>query len=297
MGQIDRRSLHAEVTAKIIAQIEEGILPWVQPWDGAAASVGLPCNASTGRPYSGINILLLWTHVIESGFASQRWLTFKQALAVGGNIRRGEKGATVCFADRFTPADEGKRAREEDREARQVPFLKRFTVFNVEQCENLPAELLAAPTNAAEELVPAAHRLMEATGASIHVGGGKAFYAPVPDYIQVPLRETFCEPINWYRTVLHELGHWTGHRSRLDRGLGANDLDLYAREELCAEMASAFVCAELGIRPTVRHADYIGAWLAVLYDDDKAVFKAASAASKAAEFLMSIYHGGGDQER
>lgn len=250
----------------------------------------MPANAVTGRRYSGINVLILWAAVIEGRYASQRWLTFKQAQAAGGNVRKGERGTTVCYADRFTPKDEAERARDEDREARQLAFLKRFTVFNVEQCEGLPERLTELPELLAEaEMLPQVRSLIDASGADFRVGGGEAYYSPGRDYVAVPPQAAFGEPINWYRTVLHELGHWTGHRSRLDRnqrgGFGSAD---YAREELVAEMASAFACASLAIRPTVRHADYVGSWLAVLREDEKAIFRAASAASKAADYLLAF---------
>ncbi|MFD2430546.1 zincin-like metallopeptidase domain-containing protein [Sphingobium scionense] len=144
-------------------------------------------------------------------------------------------------------------------------------------------------------IIPRANALIGATGADIRIGGGEAYYAPQDDYIRVPRPEHFHEPINWFRTVLHELGHWSGHRSRLDRlpdtGFAS---PAYAREELIAEMASAFLCAELGIVPTVRHADYLGAWLSVLREDSKAIFRAASQASKAADFLLA-YLGEGEK--
>jgi antirestriction protein ArdC len=136
-------SLYAEVTARIIAELEEGRLPWVQPWDGAACNCGMPANAATGRLYSGINVLILWAGVLEGGYRSQRWLTFRQALNLGGHVRRGEKGTTVCYADRFTPKREEERARDEGRDAREVAFLKRFTVFNLDQCDGLPEALAA----------------------------------------------------------------------------------------------------------------------------------------------------------
>ncbi|MGN8001554.1 ArdC family protein, partial [Sphingomonas sp. 22176] len=166
------------------------------------------------------------------------------------------------------------RARDEDREARQLAFLKRFTVFNVDQCEGLPERLAAGeyaePVTEAD-CIPAAHALMEACGADIRIGGGEAYYSPGGDYVAVPPQLGFYDRINWYRTVLHELGHWTGHRSRLDRDQsGAFGSAAYSREELVAEMASAFTCASLAIRPTVRHADYVGSWLAVLREDEKA---------------------------
>lgn len=290
MEKTERQSLYAEVTAQVIAELEEGRLPWVQPWDAAACRCAMPANAVTGRRYSGINVLILWAAVIEGRYASQRWLTYRQAQAAGGNVRKGERGTTVCYADRFTPRVEAERARDEDREARQLAFLKRFTVFNVEQCEGLPEALTAVPELPAEaEMLPDVQTLIDASGADFRIGGCEAFYAPGEDMVVVPPQAAFGEPINWYRTALHELGHWTGHPNRLDRDqrgrFGSAD---YAREELVAEMASAFACASLSIRPTVRHADYIGAWLSVLREDERAIFRAASAASKAADYLLGF---------
>lgn len=288
----NRASLYAEVTARVIAELEEGRLPWVRPWDVAACPCTMPANAVTGRRYSGINVLILWSAVIEGQYASQRWLTYKQAQAAGGNVRKGERGTTICYADRFTPKDEAERARDEEREARQLAFLKRFTVFNVDQCEGLPerfSPLIEAKPVAEADRIPAAHALIAATGADFRAGGPSAYYSPAEDYVSVPPQGAFFEPINWYRTVLHELGHWTGHRSRLDRDQsGPFGSGAYAREELVAEMASAFTCASLSIRPTVRHGDYIGSWLAVLREDEKAIFRVASAASKAADFLLGF---------
>jgi antirestriction protein ArdC len=247
----------------------------------------------SGRGYSGINVLILWGAGIDHGYGAQRWLTYRQAQQAGGHVRRGEKGTVVCYADRFTPRDEHEKARDEDREARTVAFLKRFVVFNVDQCEGLPEALTSNPELPNPVLtIEAADLIIGNTQADFRIGGGEAFYAPREDFVAVPPQVAFHEPINWYRTALHELGHWTGHRSRLARdqssvfGSGA-----YVREELVAEMAGAFTCASLGIEPTVRHSDYIGSWLAVLREDERAIFRAASAASKAAEFLLS--HGEG----
>jgi antirestriction protein ArdC len=294
MGQMQggerRGSLYAEVTARVIAELEEGRLPWVQPWDCAACGCAMPENGATGRRYSGINVLILWGAVIERGYRSQRWLTFRQAPNLGGHVRRGEKGTTICYADRFTPRAEEERARDEDREARAIAFLKRFTVFNVDQCEGLPDELVRVPELPSErETIPQAEALIAATGTDFRIGGSEAFYSPAADFVQVPPQQAYPEQINWYRTTLHELGHWTGHRSRLARDFsGAFGSAAYAREELVAEMASAFVCASLSIQPTVRHADYVGAWLEVLREDEKAIFRAASAASKAADYLLGF---------
>jgi antirestriction protein ArdC len=267
-------------------------VPWVQPWGTAAskASVSMPRNAATQRRYSGINVLILWAAVIERGFSGQSWLTFRQALGLGGNVRKGEHGTTVVYADRFTPDEERRRAERDGDEPNAIPFLKRFTVFNTDQCENLPEGLVAAPVPVPKGLIlPHAEALIAATGADFRIGGAQAFYSPSHDFIQVPRPEAYFEPINWHRTAIHELGHWVGHASRLGRDLsGAFGSALYAKEELIAEMTSAFVCASLGIVPTVRHADYIGSWLEVLRDDDRAIVRAASAASKAADYLLAF---------
>ena len=245
--RIERKSLYAEVTSRIVAELEEGRLPWVQPWDKAACGCTMPQNAGTARRYSGINVLILWAEGIAKGYASQRWLTYRQAEAAGGNVRRGEKGTIICYADRFTPKAEAEAARGEDREARQVAFLKRFVVFTVDQCEGLPEDYTAPMISPDPVLAIAeADALIAASGARVNIGGGEAFYSPSHDLVQVPPQAAFHEPINWYRTALHELGHWTGHASRLDRDQkGGFGSDAYAREELVALSGQSAPCLSL----------------------------------------------------
>ena len=234
----DRTSLYAEITDKIIAELEAGRVPWVQPWGTAAAKapLAMPKNATTQRRYSGVNVLILWGAVIERGFVGQSWLTFRQALSLGGNVRKGEHGTTVVYADRFTPEDERRRAERDGDEPGAIPFLKRFTVFNTDQCENLPDGLITAPPPVPEGLIlPQAEALIDATGADFRIGGDRAFYIPANDYIQVPRPDAYFEPINWHRTACHELAHWVGHPSRLARDLsGSYGSKAYAREELIA---------------------------------------------------------------
>ena len=281
-------SLYKEVTDRIVQELEAGRFPWVQPWGQAKAALGLPRNAATSRPYSGINVLILWGSAIEHDFPTQAWLTFRQALALGGYVRKGERGTTVCYADRFTPKSEIERVAREGGEPDAVPFLKRFTVFNAAQCEGLPDHVLvSAPVMPEREIIPQAEVVIAATGADFRIGGDRAFYVPEEDYVRVPPQPAFHEQINFYRTCFHELGHWTGHVSRLNRDLsGRMGSNLYAREELIAELSCAFLCATLGIVPTVRHADYLGAWLDVLREDARAIFRAAGQASKAANFVL-----------
>jgi antirestriction protein ArdC len=286
----DRNSLYEEITGKIIAELEQGRVPWVQPWNAAATPLGLPGNAATGRAYSGINVLILWIAAMEQGFTTHRWLTFRQALKLGGHVKKGEKGTTAVFADRFIPYRERQRAAETGDDPEAIPFLKRFTVFNAGQCEGLPADIAPAPAPLAGDLVlPQAEDLIRATGADIRIGGNQAFYVPGPDYIQVPPPSAYFEPVNWHQTVCHELSHWAGAAHRLHRDLsGAFGSPSYAREELIAEMSGAFVCAALSIAPTVRHADYLASWREVLREDNRAIIRAASAASKAADFLLAF---------
>lgn len=288
----DRATLYDEITDKIIAELEAGRVPWVQPWGTAAAKapLSMPRNAASARPYSGINVLILWGAVIERGFAGQSWLTFRQALALGGHVRKSERGTTVVYADRFVPADERRRARETGEEAQAIPFLKRFTVFNTDQCDGLSADIATtAPMPLPGMIEPQVEALIKATGMDFRIGGNRAFYMPAENYVQVPPPAAYFEPINWHRTALHELGHASGHPSRLNRDLGGSyGTKKYAFEELIAELCAAFSCASLGIVPTVRHADYIGSWLEVLREDNRAIVRAASQASKAADYLLSF---------
>ncbi|MBR0906639.1 ArdC family protein [Bradyrhizobium liaoningense] len=290
-------SLYEEITSHIVADLEAGVFPWARPWDaqGESRIFSLPTNAATGNAYSGINILILWGKSFECGFTSQKWLTFNQASGLGGSVRKGEHGTTVCYADRFVPkrvrdqASASTQGAAEEGEA-SIPLLRRYTVFNLDQCEHLPDHLNPAPVELPErQIVPQAEALAKATLADIRVGGAEAFYLPLTDTVHIPPQPAFFEQINFYRTLFHELGHWTGHPNRLNRDLtGTFGSKPYANEELVAELTAAFVCAALSIRPTVRHADYLGSWLDVLRDDRSAIFRAASKASKAAGFLLAF---------
>jgi len=288
----NRANLYDEITGKIIAELEAGRFPWVQPWgkSTAKAPLGLPKNASSGHTYSGINILILWGAVVQHGFPGQGWLTYRQTAALGGNVRKGERGTTVVYADRFIPEDEKRRARETGEEAQAIPFLKRFTVFNTAQCERLPNDMvIATPPPLPGLIEPRVEALIRATGIDFRIGGDRAFYVPADDYVVVPPPQAYFEPINWHRSALHEIGHASGHHSRLNRDFSTSfGTKKYAFEELIAEMSAAFCCASLGIVPTVRHADYIGSWLEVLREDNRAIVRAASQASKAADWILSF---------
>lgn len=286
----NRASLYQDITDRIIAELEAGRVPWVQPWAAAAASLTMPRNATAGRKYSGINILILWNAVIEHGFSTQNWVTFRQALGLGGSVRKGERGTTVVYASRFMPGEDNARD-SRNRDGRGgIPFLKRFTVFNVDQCDGLP-DMPTEPVPAVPDAVvpPAIDALIKASGADFRLGGDQAFYDIRHDYVQVPRPGTFHVPINFARTAAHELAHWSGARKRLGRDQsGAFGSKPYFVEECVAELSAAFLCASLGIIPTVRHADYLGAWLDMVREDNRAIVRAASAASKAADYLLAF---------
>ena len=294
-----KASLYEEITARIIADLEAGTFPWAQPWGAGPgnAALGLPRNAATGKSYSGINVLILWGRLFDEGFPCQSWITFRQASSLGGSVRKGEHGVSVCYTDKFIPkrqrsadADGAASSSPDEKDGEAVPFLRRYTVFNVAQCDNLPDHCFAsAPALPEREIVPHAEALATATLADIRTGGAHAFYLPSEDAVHMPPQPAFFEQINYYRTLFHELGHWTGHPNRLNRDLtGRFGSKAYANEELVAEITAAFVCAALSIKPTVRHADYLGSWLSVLREDNRAIFRAASKASKSADFLLAF---------
>jgi antirestriction protein ArdC len=204
--------------------------------------------------------------------------------------RKASGVSPSCTPIALSPRDERRRAADTGEEPGAIPFLKRFTVFNTDQCDGLPEEIATSAVPVlSDQIEPRAEALIAATGADFRIGGSRAYYNATGDFVQVPPPAAYFKPINWHRTAFHELAHWSGAACRLARNLtGSFGSKSYACEELVAEMASAFVCASLGIVPTVRHADYIGSWLEVLREDNRAVVRAASAASKAADYLLAF---------
>ncbi|WP_372088690.1 ArdC family protein [Tistrella mobilis] len=284
-----KQDLHAEVTARIVAQLETGVRPWMRPWTTGESVAGRPLRA-TGEPYRGINTLILWEASLIRGYHAPTWITFRQARAEGGTVRRGERGTTVVYSSALTRTDVDPETGEEAET--RIPFLKSYTVFNVEQCDGLPDRLTAPlPACPEPERIAAAEAFIEATGARIEAGGGRAFYAPARDMIGMPARTAFRDAHGWYATLLHELTHWTGHPARCHRQFGRRFADqAYAREELVAELGAAFLCADLGVALTPRedHAAYLASWLDVLRADKRAIFQAASFAARAVDYLHTL---------
>ncbi|SAL77905.1 ArdC family protein [Caballeronia telluris] len=284
--------IYSRVTDKIVADLEQGVRPWVEPWKAGNAGARIPLPVRhNGVPYQGINILLLWAEQLDKGFQSKRWMTFKQAQALGANVRKGEHGALVVYANKITTSETDDKGDELERE---IPFMKGYTVFNVDQIEHLPEQYCADPEPVETEplkLVEHAEVFFANTGAVIRHGGNRAYYAPAQDIVQLPVPESFDTAESYAATKAHEITHWTSHKTRLDRQLGKRfGDDAYAAEELIAEMGAAFLCAQLGLTPEVRddHAAYLDHWLKVLKADKKAVFTAASQAQKACNFLFSL---------
>lgn len=285
-----RADIYSRVTSKIIADLEQGVRPWQRPWNAshAAGNIIRPRRAN-GLPYRGVNVLLLWSEAQEKGFSAPIWVTYKQAESMGAQVRKGEHGSLVVYADRINKTEADDQGQESTRE---IAFMKGYTVFNVEQVDGLPAHYYAKATPPQPvERIEQAEAFFAATGATIQHGGSKAFYAPSRDLVQMPPRESFRDAESYCATLSHELTHWTSHPSRMARELGKRFGDhAYAAEELIAEMGSAFLCADLGITPVNRedHAAYLAHWLQVLKADSRAIFTAASQAQRAADYLHSL---------
>lgn len=290
-SQTVRRDLYQHVTNRILDDLERGVRPWLKPWSASNVRGSILPRRHNGIPYQGINVLLLWSEAMARGYTATTWMTYRQALELGAHARKGETGTPVVFADRITRTEDGENGESVER---SIPYLKSYTVFNVEQIDGLPPQYVPkAPAPASAETRHAqAESFIAATRATIRFGGDRAYYSPAFDVIQLPPLPAFRDLESYYGTALHELTHWTGHPSRCARGLNGHRFgsEAYAFEELIAELGSAFLCAELGITPEVRddHAAYLASWLTVLKQDKRAIFAAASQAQRAVDCLREL---------
>lgn len=277
-----KRDIYQEVTNKIVSAMESGNIPWLKPWEHrkAATNIMVPHNASTGKTYNGINLMLLWADGFH--YETQQYVTYKQAKAMGGNVKRGESGHLVVFWNWIEKKD------KDTGEIEKIPFLKHYTVFNLAQCENIDSNKIAALPATNEINNTTVLEVAQANGASVIHGGNKAFFSPARDYIAMPHQEQFKEAALYDATLAHELTHWTGHKARLERDFTGRFGDAaYAFEELIAEMGSAFLCAQLNVElNTLQHAAYLQSWIKVLKQDKKAIFTASSKAKGACEYLL-----------
>jgi antirestriction protein ArdC len=288
-----KRDIYQGITERIVGDLEKGVRPWHQPWSAAHMDgrVVLPLRHN-GVVYRGVNILNLWMAALDKGYSAPVWMTFKQAIDLGGCVRKGEKASLTVYTDRITRSETDPETGEES--PLDIHYLKGYHVFNVEQIDGLPEHyygkpeprLETSPRNARADAFFAAIR------ADIRHGGDRAYYAQGSDHIQMPPFESFRDAESYYATLAHESTHWTKHAARLDRGFGQKRWgdDGYAMEELVAELGAAFLCADLQLTPELRedHAAYIATWIKVLKDDKRAIFSAASHAQRAADFLNGL---------
>lgn len=275
----ERIDIYQTVTDKIIAMLENGVIPWRKPWTGSA---GMPKNLLSKKPYRGVNLWMLHA----SGYTSEYWLTYKQAQELGGSVRKGEKSTLVVYWKMLEV--------ERDGEKKKIPMLKYYNVFNVEQCEGVEHptqdDVVIADFNPLEQCETIVANYPNPP--TIEHVQQRAFYSRGDDKVNMPKPETFSRGQEYYSTLFHELVHSTGHESRLGRlqnsvsGFGSTS---YAKEELVAEMGAAYLCGLAGIENVTleNSAAYIASWLQRLRDDRKLVISAAAQANKAVDFIIS----------
>src|ERR1700760_4489121 len=294
-----KRDFRQEVTDRIINMLENGVAPWQKPWDPGEAGMGMPKNPTTDRNYRGGNALHLMATGLQRGYGDPRWMTYKQAADQGWQVRRGEKGTQIEFWDVRAPRKEGSRpdagegSRDSDDDRRGTRLVHRvYTVFNANQIEGVPPYEPKRPTPF--EVVQSGEKILENSGARVqHDQADRAFYSRSSDSIHLPPKHDFKDAAGYYGTALHELAHWTGHPSRLDRATLNESYRFgdsnYAKEELRAELASVFLAAERGIpHNPEHHAAYVGSWIKALKEDKNEIFRAAHDASAAADFLLAL---------
>lgn len=293
-GSTSHADIYQTVTDRIVAAIEAGAGEWRMPWHGepGASAAVLPVNAVTKKPYRGVNVLNLWIAAQAAGYPAGIWATYKQWQDLGAQVRKGERATLIVFWKVFeNDADEDDADHEDGGEEtgheRRRFMARGYHVFNCAQVDGYEAPALPASPEEPER-IETAEAFFAGLGADIRHGGNRAFYAPGPDFVQMPPFPAFREPAAYYATLAHEATHWTGHARRCNRDLkGRFGSDSYAAEELVAELGAAFLCATLGLasEPRPDHAAYIASWLKVLKQDKRAIFTAAGKAQEAADWM------------
>jgi antirestriction protein ArdC len=283
------RNPHIEVTLRILNELKAGVVPWHQPWSTMPGRT-MPCNGATNRRYSGVNVILLWQAMRAHNWPTARFVTFKQALELGGHVAKGQHGFRIYFVKDLAVAEE--REGDEEPNVRSVRMLKQYVVFNVAQTEGLPAHITEPPApklrhhDARDPLI---EEFITTTGAKIREDGDKAVFIPSIDTIMMPPFGSFDSGSAFYGVLFHELAHWTGHPSRLNRDFGSRfGKDAYVGEELVAELGAAFLCAEFDIDGDPRLSGYIMHYIRLLEGDPKAFFGCASKAQQAVDFLREL---------
>lgn len=281
---------YQEVTNRIIEALEEGRKPWVRPWDpDKAGGPQAPFNPTTGKRYHGINVLILGMDVRAFETGDPRWMTYQQAQEKHWQVRKGEKSTGIFF---FKPLEvEDKDSGEESPATRMAAVLRSYCVFHASQIDGIPPYKAPSIEEAPWTRPEAANIILTNSRAVVRIGGDKAFYSPTTDHIQLPPEHAFRGPPEWAATALHELAHWTGHPTRLNRDLRNRfGSAAYAQEELRAELASAFVGSELGLPTDIpQHVSYIGNWVKALKEDKRGIFRAAADAQKIADMQLGFH--------
>lgn len=274
-------ALYADITDRMIAALEAGTLPWRKPWRGGGTP--LPLRVC-GTPYRGINTVALWFRADEAGFTGQHWMTYRQATALGAQVRRGEKGTRILKYGTRETDETGS-----DGTPRKIGFAQVYTVFNAAQIDDLPAELAAREEVVATGPAPIEvyERFFAATGLDVKIEGTQAFYRPGTDSVHMPPHQQFEEAHGFYRVLAHEGLHATGHSSRLDRFAEKTTHESYAREELIAELGANFLGARIGLEPAEDNAAaYLAHWIGMLRADPKVLQNIVSAAQAGAGWLL-----------
>jgi len=286
----ERKDVYSRITVQIVEHLEKGVRPWIRPWNAehAAGRITRPLRHNH-QPYSGINILSLWMSALSQNFVAPIWMTYRLATELNAHVRKGEKGSLVVYANTITRTEHDDKTGEDIEH--EIPYMKGYTVFNVEQIEGLPEIYYAKAVPARDPVARVEHaeKFFASLGATIRHGGNRAYYAQEPDYVQMPPFEAFRDAESYYATLAHEATHWTKHPDRLNRDFGRKIWgdEGYSREELVAELGSAFLCADLELRqePREENAAYIATWLEALKNDNRAIFAAAAHAQRAADYL------------
>jgi antirestriction protein ArdC len=276
-----------EFADRIIAELENGIKPWVRPWDpDKAGGPQGPFNPVTGKPYHGVNILVLGMDMRAFQTGDPRWMTYQQAQEKKWQVRKGEKSTTIFFCKPYeiddNEADDGKKT---------IRVLKHYAVFHASQIDGIPVYKAPTVEEAPWTRPEAADIILKNSAAVVRIGGDRAFYSPSTDHIQLPPEHAFRGAPEFAATALHELAHWTGHPTRLNRDLQHRfGSAAYAMEELRAELASAFVAMELGIPTDIpQHASYIASWIKLLKEDKREIFHAAADAQRIVEMELGFH--------
>ena len=293
MQDTNRQDVYSRITSQIVAQLEKGVRPWAKPWnaDHAAGRITRPLRHN-GQAYSGINVVSLWMSAELQGFSAPIWMTFRQAAELDAHVRKGEKGSLVVYANAITRTEHDDKTGEDIE--REIPYMKGYTVFNVEQIDGLPEIYYAKAKSCIDPVarIERAEEFFTAQNATVKHGGNRAYYAQELDYVQMPDFVSFRDAESYYATLAHEMTHWTKHPARLARDLGRKSWGDagYAAEELVAELGSAFLCADLNLcnEPREENAAYIANWLEVLKNDSRFIFSAAAHAQRAAGYLNRL---------